>query len=74
VLLRLDETTIADKQSFGFRNTYSPYEDKTFLLRIKKTILRGKVIYDDLTGVTKEKYGRYIQPREGVYDSIRKIT
>lgn len=57
ILIRLDEKTIADKQSFGFRNTYSPYENMTFLLKIKKTILRGKVIYDDKKGVTKEKYG-----------------
>jgi allantoinase len=70
VFLRLDETTLADQQSFAFRNTYSPYENMTFLLKIKKTILRGKVIYDDLAGVTKEKYGVCIQPREGVYGAI----
>ncbi|MDQ6597799.1 allantoinase AllB [Bacillus salipaludis] len=57
VLIRLDETTFADKKSFGFRNKFSPYENKEFLVKIKKTILRGKVIYDDQTGITKEKIG-----------------
>ncbi|MFL6561599.1 MAG: amidohydrolase family protein, partial [Bacillus sp. (in: firmicutes)] len=57
VLLRLDESTIADKQSLAFRNAYSPYENKKFSLKVKKTILRGKVIYDDQSGVSKEKYG-----------------
>ncbi|MEH7493950.1 allantoinase AllB [Neobacillus niacini] len=63
-LISLDETTIADQQSIAFRNQYSPYENRNFLLRIKKTILRGKVIYDDQSGVTPEKYGQYIQPRK----------
>lgn len=66
VLVSLDETTIADQQSIAFRNPYSPYENKTFLLKVKKTILRGKVIYDDQIGVSKEKYGEYIQPRKEV--------
>ncbi len=57
VLIRLDESTVADKQSFAFRNAYSPYENREFLLKVKKTILRGKVIYDDLSGVIKEKFG-----------------
>jgi allantoinase len=65
-LVSLDETTIADQQSIAFRNPYSPYENKTFLLKVKKTILRGKVIYDDQIGVSKEKYGEYIQPRKEV--------
>jgi allantoinase len=63
-LISLDETTIADQQSIAFRNQYSPYENRKFLLRVKKTILRGKVIYDDRTGVTPEKDGQYIQPRK----------
>jgi allantoinase len=63
-LISLDETTIADRQSIAFRNQYSPYENRKFLLRVKKTILRGKVIYDDQTGVTPEKDGQYIQPRK----------
>lgn len=63
-LLSLDEITIADKQSFAFRNQFSPYEDRKFLLTVKKTILRGKVIYDDQTGVIQEKFGQYIQPRK----------
>ena len=57
VLIRLDESTVADKQSFAFRNAYSPYENREFLLKVKKTILRGKVIYDDQSGVIKEKFG-----------------
>jgi len=57
VLIRLDESTIADKQSLAFRNAYSPYENREFLLKVKKTILRGKVIYDDQFGVTKVKLG-----------------
>jgi allantoinase len=57
VLIRLDEATIADKQSLAFRNAYSPYENREFLLRVKKTILRGKVIYEDHSGVVKEKLG-----------------
>ena len=57
VLLRLDESTIADQQSLAFRNAYSPYENREFLLKVKKTILRGKVIYDDQSGVVKEKLG-----------------
>jgi allantoinase len=64
VLISLDETTFVDQPSIAFRNKYSPYENRTFLLKIKKTILRGKVIYDDQTGVTEEKYGQYIQPRK----------
>jgi allantoinase len=63
VLISLDETTIVDQPSIAFRNKYSPYENRTFLLKVKKTILRGKVIYDDQTGVTDEKYGQYIQSR-----------
>ncbi|MDR7077013.1 allantoinase [Neobacillus niacini] len=70
VLISLDETTVSDQQSFAFKNKYSPYENRKFLLKIKKTILRGKVIYDDQTGVAKEKYGEYIQPREGAYGPI----
>ncbi|MGG3468584.1 allantoinase AllB [Neobacillus pocheonensis] len=58
VLIRLDETTVADQKSFAFRNRYSPYEDREFFLKIKKTLLRGKVIYDDQAGVTKEKFGQ----------------
>ncbi|WP_083402505.1 amidohydrolase family protein [Bacillus sp. MUM 116] len=57
VLIRLDETTFADKKSFGFRNKFSPYENREFLVKIKKTILRGKVIYDYQTGKTKDKNG-----------------
>jgi allantoinase len=64
VLISLDETTVVDQPSIAFRNKYSPYENRTFLLKIKKTILRGKVIYDDQTGVTEGKYGQYIQPRK----------
>lgn len=67
VLLRLDETTQADKKSFAFRNPFSPYENRTFLLKVKKTILRGKVIYDDQIGVTAEKLGECIQSREDIY-------
>lgn len=66
VLISLDETTIADQQSIAFRNPYSPYENKTFLVKVKKTMLRGKVIYDDQIGVSKEKYGEYIKPRKEV--------
>lgn len=57
VLIRLDESTVADKHSLAFRNAYSPYENKEFLLKVKKTILRGNVIYDDQSGVCKEKLG-----------------
>ncbi|WHY01556.1 allantoinase AllB [Neobacillus sp. DY30] len=64
VLLSLDEITIADQQSIAFRNQFSPYEDRKFLLKVKKTILRGKIIYDDQTGVIQEKFGQYIQPRK----------
>jgi allantoinase len=56
VIIALDEQTHADKQSMAFRNQFSPYENFTFQLKIKKTILRGKVIYDDQIGVT-EKHG-----------------
>lgn len=62
--ISLDETTNVDQQSIAFRNQYSPYQNRKFLLKVKKTILRGKVIYDDQTGVTGEKYGQYIQPRK----------
>ncbi|MFP5112390.1 hypothetical protein ACSU64_08405 [Bacillaceae bacterium C204] len=57
MLIRLDESTVVDKQSLAFRNAYSPYEGKEFLLKVKKTILRGKVIYDDQSGISKEKLG-----------------
>ncbi|MEH7304797.1 allantoinase AllB [Neobacillus drentensis] len=57
VLIRLDESTFVNKQSLAFRNAYSPYEDKEFLLKVKKTILRGRVIYDDQSGVSNEKLG-----------------
>jgi allantoinase len=57
VFIRLDETTIAEKESMAFRNAYSPYENFTFQLKVKKTLLRGKVVYDDQTGVTKEQNG-----------------
>lgn len=67
VLIRLDETTHANKKSFAFRNPFSPYENRKFLLRVKKTILRGKIIYDDQIGVTAEKIGECIQPREEAY-------
>jgi allantoinase len=70
VLISLDEETKVDQQSIAFRNPYSPYENRTFLLKIKKTILRGKVIYDDTAGVSEKKDGQYIQPREGVYGSF----
>lgn len=63
-LISLDETTFAGQSSIAFRNKYSPYENRTFLMKIKKTILRGKVIYDDQAGVTEEKYGQYLQPRK----------
>ncbi|MDR4945566.1 allantoinase AllB [Neobacillus cucumis] len=57
VFISLDETTVASKESFGFRNVYSPYEGRVFSTRVKKTMLRGKVIYDDQNGVTNEKMG-----------------
>lgn len=57
VFIRLDETSIAEKESMAFRNAYSPYENFTFRLKVKKTLLRGKVVYDDQTGVTKEQNG-----------------
>ncbi|WP_045524646.1 allantoinase AllB [Neobacillus niacini] len=69
-LISLDETTIADPASIAFRNQYSPYENKTFNLKIKKTILRGKVIYDDKRGEAKEKYGEFIHQKEGFYGSV----
>jgi len=57
VFFCLDETTVAEKESFGFRNAYSPYEGRVFSTKVKKTMLRGKVIYDDQKGVTNEKMG-----------------
>ncbi|MBY0148450.1 allantoinase AllB [Neobacillus niacini] len=69
-LISLDETTMVDQQSIAFRNQYSPYENRNFLLKVKKTILRGNVIYDDQTGVTQEKFGQFIQPREDAYGSL----
>lgn len=57
VFIRLDESTLVDKESIAFRNPFSPYENRTFHLKVKKTILRGKVIFDDQNGVTKEKSG-----------------
>ncbi|MEH7418396.1 allantoinase AllB [Neobacillus drentensis] len=57
VLICLDETTVAEKKSFGFRNTYSPYENRVFSTKVKKTMLRGRVIYDDQKGVLNEKIG-----------------
>ena len=69
-IISLDETTFVDQQSIAFRNKYSPYENRTFLLRVKKTILRGSVIYDDQTGVTREKFGQFIQPREDAYGTF----
>lgn len=56
VLIALDEQTHVDQKSMAFRNPFSPYENFTFQLKIKKTILRGKVIYDNQIGVT-EKHG-----------------
>jgi allantoinase len=56
VLIALDEQTHVDQKSMAFRNPFSPYENFTFQLKIKKTILRGKIIYDDQIGVT-EKHG-----------------
>ncbi|WP_419954233.1 allantoinase AllB [Neobacillus niacini] len=70
VLISLDETTIVDQQCIAFRNRYSPYENRKFMLKVKKTILRGKVIYDDYTGLTQEKDGQYILPREDAYGSV----
>jgi allantoinase len=64
VLISLDETTFVDQPSIAFRNQYSPYENRTFLLKVKKTILRGTVLYDDQTGINQEKCGQYIQPRK----------
>jgi allantoinase len=66
VFIRLDESTYVDKESMGFRNRYTPYEDMEFLLKVKKTILRGNVIYDDQIGVIKEKRGICLSPKEGV--------
>ncbi|OLS40540.1 allantoinase AllB [Bacillus sp. MRMR6] len=66
VFIRLDESTYVDKESMGFRNRYTPYEDMQFLLKVKKTILRGRVIYDDQLGVIKEKLGICLSPKEGV--------
>jgi allantoinase len=57
VLINRNETTYVDKENIAFRNLYSPYEGLTFQLKVKKTILRGKVIYDDRMGVTTKKYG-----------------
>jgi allantoinase len=67
VLIRLDETTLAERNSFAFRNPFSPYENRTFSLKVKKTILRGKVIYDDQIGLMPNKFGEHIQPKEDVY-------
>jgi allantoinase len=55
VLIALDEQTHVDQKSMAFRNPFSPYEDFTFQLKIKKTILRGKVIYDDQIGVMEKR-------------------
>lgn len=57
VLICLDETTVANKESIGFRNPYSPYEGRVFSTKVKKTMLRGKVIYDDQKGLTDGKRG-----------------
>ncbi|PLS03231.1 allantoinase AllB [Neobacillus cucumis] len=57
VFIRLDETTAAEQESFGFRNPFSPYEGRIFSTRIKKTMLRGRVIYDDEFGMANEKLG-----------------
>jgi len=57
VFFCLDETTVAEKESFGFRNAFSPYEGRVFSTKVKKTMLRGRVIYDDQKGVTNEKMG-----------------
>lgn len=70
VLISLDETTFVNQPSIAFRNPYSPYENRTFLLKIKKTILRGKVIYDDHTGIIQEKTGQYLRPTEDAYGSV----
>ncbi|WP_456279276.1 allantoinase AllB [Bacillus sp. AK128] len=60
VFISLDEETHANKESFQFRNKFSPYENMTFQLKIKKTFLRGEVIYDDQLGVVNEPLGIYI--------------
>lgn len=57
VFISLDESTLANKESFLFRNPFSPYENRTFQLKIKKTMLRGKVIYEDRSGLSQEKSG-----------------
>ncbi|MEH7273833.1 allantoinase AllB [Neobacillus vireti] len=69
-LISLDETTTANQQCIAFRNQYSPYENRKFLLKIKKTLLRGNVIYDDQTGAATKKYGQYIQLREEADGSV----
>ncbi|WP_409304152.1 allantoinase AllB [Peribacillus sp. SCS-155] len=70
VLIRLDESTSVDKASIAFKNPFSPYEGQTFHVRVKKTILRGTVIYDDQTGVIQERTGRCINQGRECYEPI----
>ncbi|RBW69779.1 allantoinase AllB [Bacillus taeanensis] len=57
VLLNTNESTYVNKETIAFRNRYSPYEGFTFQLKIKKTILRGQIIYDEQKGMATDKYG-----------------
>jgi allantoinase len=61
VFISLDEITTVEKESIAFRNKYSPYVNMTFQLKVKKTILRGKVIYDDQFGIAGNRHGICIE-------------
>ncbi len=51
---------------FLSKGKITPFEDKVFIGRVVKTMLRGKFIYDSNNGIiTEPGYGQFIKPKKG---------
>jgi len=63
VLIDPEETWTVRGKTFLSKGKITPFEGMEMRGRVKKTIVRGKVVYDDALGITAEKgYGRFLKP------------
>jgi allantoinase len=52
-----NQATKVSQNTIEFRNKYSPYEGFEFPLRVKKTVVRGNVVFDDNDSTPEERIG-----------------
>jgi len=56
-----NDTTVVHGSDFPSKGKFTPFEGFEFKGKIKKTFLRGNLIYSDEAGLSSEKIGRFLK-------------